>query len=890
MNDYKYKVSVVMPLYNVANYLDEAIDSIVNQTIGFEENIQLVLVNDGSPDNVSVICQKYKEQYPDNVVYLEQPNSGVSAARNNGIQYIEGKYVNFFDGDDKWDKDAYRLMYNFIEENSEEIDFVAARIAYFGRRNGFKHPLEYKFETTRIVDIVEEYDCVQLSTPTVLIKSNVVISQGFDTRIKFSEDSIYITQIVLDKMAYGVIREAVYHYRKRDVLNSAIDVSSISPEWYFDTPKYSYNKMITESINRKGVILPYIQYLIMYDLQWRLGKKMPDFFSADDREKYIRVVVNLLSSIEDRIIAEQKNLNIALKVFALSLKYRKDIRNQIYLREQEAFFNDAYLFNVRARNRLTISNLKIRDDILYIEGYLHLHILSNEYCFAICDNKGNEYPIEYYRIPNKDIVGFTGDVVLEGRGFRTEVPLGKVERIDYILKCDSGGFVKLAPSYGKFAKLDREQKNTYYSHGKWIVEHKRYGLNIIEKSISRSVLSELRYVYRELLPQRKYGIVFTRIVSLLMRFIKRKRVWILSDRTNAAGDNGEALFSYITDNELKGKVYYFAIDKSSSDYKRLKKKGSILKIGSYKYRLKFVNSDKIISAHADDWVINAFAENEKYIKGLYDFDYVFLQHGITKDDLSSWLHKTNRDISLFITAARKEYHSIVNGTYGYTEKEVVLSGFPRYDKLISEPKKKLVFLPTWRKDIAEKTISGSSERPYSESFKESNYYEFYNRMINDESLIRTMKEYGFEGEFYNHPAFFSQANDFKGNDTIKVVNDKANYQNIFRENALLITDYSSVAFDFSYMKKPVVYCQFDRDSFFKRHTYKKGYFDYEEDGFGPVCYSFDETIKMIIEYIKNGCQMEDIYRQRVNEFFRWDDKNNCKRVYDAIEAIGDSRK
>ena len=294
---------------------------------------------------------------------------------------------------------------------------------------------------------------------------------------------------------------------------------------------------------------------------------------------------------------------------------------------------------------------------------------------------------------------------------------------------------------------------------------------------------------------------------------------IINDKDN--------IVTLIIDNELKGKVYYFAIDKSSSDYKRLKKKGSILKIGSYKYRLKFVNSDKIISAHADDWVINAFAENEKYIKGLYDFDYVFLQHGITKDDLSSWLHKTNRDISLFITAARKEYHSIVNGTYGYTEKEVVLSGFPRYDKLISEPKKKLVFLPTWRKDIAEKTISGSSERPYSESFKESNYYEFYNRMINDESLIRTMKEYGFEGEFYNHPAFFSQANDFKGNDTIKVVNDKANYQNIFRENALLITDYSSVAFDFSYMKKPVVYCQFDRDSFFKRHTYKKGYFDYE---------------------------------------------------------------
>lgn len=890
MNEYKYKISVVMPLYNVAIYLDEAIESIVNQTIGFEENIQLILVNDGSPDNVSVICQKYKEKYPDNVVYLEQPNSGVSAARNNGIQYIKGKYVNFFDGDDKWDKDAFRLMYNFIEENSERIDFIAARIAYFGRRNGFEHPLEYKFETTRIVDIVEEYDCVQLSIPTALIKSDVVISQEFDTRIKFSEDSIYITQIVLDKMAYGVIREAVYHYRKRDVSNSAIDISSISPEWYFDTPKYSYNKMITESINRKGVILPYIQYLIMYDLQWRLGKKMPDFFSADGREKYIRVVVNLLSSIEDRIIAEQKNLNIALKVFALSLKHHNDIREQIYLQEQNACFNDLYLFNVRNKNRLVISNLKIREDILFIEGYMQLHILPKEYSFSICDDKGNEYPIEYYRIPGRDITGFTGDVVLEGRGFRTEVPLGNIEHVVFKLNHDRGGFVELYPSYGKFAKLDREQKNTYYSHGKWLVKHRKYGLRIIEKSIKRNVVAELRYVYRTLLPERKYSAVLIRIVSLLMKNIMRQPVWILSDRTDAAGDNGEALFSYITDNTLKEGKHYFAIDKSSSDYERLKKNGRVLKVGSFKYKLFFLNANKIVSAHADDWVINAFGKNESYFKNLYDFDYVFLQHGIIKDDLSSWLHKTNKNISLFITAAQREYDSIINGNYGYTEKEVVLSGLPRYDKLISEPKKKLVFLPTWRKDIAEETISGSSERPYSERFKESNYCKFYNSMINDENLIRTMKEYGFEGEFYNHPAFFSQANDFKGNDTIKVVNDKANYQNIFRENALLITDYSSVAFDFSYMKKPVVYCQFDRDSFFKGHTYKKGYFDYEEDGFGPVCYSFEETIDTIIDYIKIGCQMEDIYQQRVEEFFKWNDRNNCRRVYDIIEAMGDSRK
>lgn len=151
-------------------------------------------------------------------MYLEQPNGGVSAARNSGINNIEGKYVIFFDGDDKWDTEAFRCMYNFIEENREEIDFVAARIAYFGRRTGFMHPLDYKFEKTRIVDIIEDYNCVQLSTPTTLIKAEVVTTHKFDTRIKYSEDSIYITKIVFNKMAYGVLREAVYRYRKRETL------------------------------------------------------------------------------------------------------------------------------------------------------------------------------------------------------------------------------------------------------------------------------------------------------------------------------------------------------------------------------------------------------------------------------------------------------------------------------------------------------------------------------------------------------------------------------------------------------------------------------------------------------------------------------------------------
>ena len=69
-----------MPLYNVEEYFEEAIDSLINQTIDFQENIQVILVNDGSPDNVESLCGKYQKRYPQNIVYVKQENGGVSSA------------------------------------------------------------------------------------------------------------------------------------------------------------------------------------------------------------------------------------------------------------------------------------------------------------------------------------------------------------------------------------------------------------------------------------------------------------------------------------------------------------------------------------------------------------------------------------------------------------------------------------------------------------------------------------------------------------------------------------------------------------------------------------------------------------------------------------------
>ena len=110
----EYKISIIITLYNSEAYVEDVINSITKQTIGFE-NIQLILVNDGSKDNSEEICLKYKNIY-NNIVYIKQENKGVSAARNTGLKHIKGKYVNFIDSDDKWEKDVFKkLKYSILQ-------------------------------------------------------------------------------------------------------------------------------------------------------------------------------------------------------------------------------------------------------------------------------------------------------------------------------------------------------------------------------------------------------------------------------------------------------------------------------------------------------------------------------------------------------------------------------------------------------------------------------------------------------------------------------------------------------------------------------------------------------------------------------------------------------
>ena len=125
--DYKYKFSIVTAVYNVGKYIAETIDSIIAQDIGFEKNVQLILVDDCSKDDSFEICRAYEEKYPNNIIAYQLPeNSGnASTPRNVGIAYAEGKYITCTDSDDILTPGTLSRVWAFFEEHEEETDMVS---------------------------------------------------------------------------------------------------------------------------------------------------------------------------------------------------------------------------------------------------------------------------------------------------------------------------------------------------------------------------------------------------------------------------------------------------------------------------------------------------------------------------------------------------------------------------------------------------------------------------------------------------------------------------------------------------------------------------------------------------------------------------------------------
>ncbi len=890
MEQKHFLFSVIVPVYNVEKYLDETIRSIVRQTIGFQENIELILVNNGTMDGSGLICEKYKSLYPNNVKYIElQKNVGPSGARNIGIQHATGEYIDFLDSDDKWGLSAFEKVSKLFQKY-QEINIMACREKRFDAIEGW-HIFDYIFKKGKeIIDIFEDPDCVWFASHSLIFRREILEGYQFDESLSDSEDMKYVNQILLKEQRYGLASEAVYYYRERSDGSSLVQNYTKKKYWYFEVLPNVTSSLLELSNRLYGECVPYLRWLIMFNLQGRTRAELPDYFTVEECEKYREIVKDLLQLIDDDIILNQRLLNREQKINVLNLKYGTEFVRQIEFQDGKFLFQGATILTTRDTGCLALELLDVSNGYMFIWGRSSLPELEDENSFCVKDEQENVYDYTTFELDRSFLDNRVAPSVPMRKGLLFRIPLNQAKRLHFEIII-GGKSYPLGFRFGRFFPLTRNLGHSHYYRCGWHIRAEGNELVIVRSRFFHRTKKQLD-LWFELLKRGKKKALLAHMYAYLYSILpKIHKIWIFADRQHYAGDNGEWMYRYVN-SQNNGKIKtYFVLDGNSPDFERMKQFGSVVANKTWKYYSLFFRADMLIASHFDRANVYPFYPvHEEYVKDLFKHRFIYLQHGVIKDNLCRDNAKLHTNVSCFIVSGYKEYKSLLEYPYGYAEKDVWLSGLARYDQIYNctsvEGQKVVLIAPTWRNNMRNlHWHNGDGLIEYSPLFRETEYFRFYHALLNDERILETMRQYGYKGCFRLHPLLRYFVKEFEGNEVFSIEVSSPGYREEIAQTSLLVTDYSSIAFDYAYAYKPCVYAQFDADTFYHGHTYSQGYFCYERDGFGPVCYDYDSTVQAIIRAIKNGCVMEDVYRKRAEKFFPFRDGKCCERIYQKILEI-----
>ena len=378
---HRYKISVVVPVYNLEKYLAESLDSIINQTLSFKENIQIILVNDDSPDSSADICKEYQNRFPENIIYIHKENGGVSSARNVGLDYVQGKYVTFCDGDDIWDETAFAKVWDFIVMHEDAVDVIACRRKFFEGQTGYPGN-DFRFnEGTRIINIINEPSCFHVDVNASFFKADRATAYRYNESLTLGEDSLYVNLIILEKMKYGIVKEAVLNFRKHNSGDSLTQTlaKTANTSIYTNTLAFYYEYFYDFSIEKFGEVIPYIQYLIMDAVRYRLSLPISPAIAKDIRDDYERRLINLCKRTSPEILIALRNGSVGAKANLIRLAYPELYENELTIDGKSVFIMNNILGQLNLNKALTLTSCEYTSEkTIHIIGSVLLPSFVND--------------------------------------------------------------------------------------------------------------------------------------------------------------------------------------------------------------------------------------------------------------------------------------------------------------------------------------------------------------------------------------------------------------------------------------------------------------------------------------------------------------------------------
>lgn len=256
------KVSIIVPIYKVEKYLRQCIDSIINQSL---KDIEIILVDDGSPDNCPKICDDYKK-IDSRIKVIHKKNGGLSSARNAGMKIATGEYIGFVDSDDYIEHDMYEKMYYTAKEH--DVDFVMSDYYKVHETN--------KTEVSAIIDggLYNKNKIKNIIYPQLIMKENIDYGPllavwhclyknsflknndiSFDEVVKYSEDNLFSSTVGYKSESFYYMKGSYfYNYRynpnsisttyKEDSLSVYVEMNNRLYNKFYNCKEFSFNRQL----------------------------------------------------------------------------------------------------------------------------------------------------------------------------------------------------------------------------------------------------------------------------------------------------------------------------------------------------------------------------------------------------------------------------------------------------------------------------------------------------------------------------------------------------------------------------------------------------------------------------------------------------------------------
>ncbi|MBD7994479.1 glycosyltransferase [Arthrobacter sp. Sa2CUA1] len=891
--------SLVVALYNVADYVPAFLESLRTQSYPVQD-LDIVVVDDGSTDDSALIVERWAGQHHPGLRLVRQANAGPGAARNTGLRLARNTWVTFCDPDDVFHPRYFQETANFLAGDvNGSAQLLATRLVQF--KDGttdlrHTHPLGKKFRFgNTLVSLETNPECIQLHGPTAFLRRGVLEEAGleFDERIrpKF-EDSNLIGRYLaaVEEPVLGIVAQARYLYR-RDRQQGASLVAGAwgDPRAYEELPRHGYLGLLSAVKERLGRVPHWAQYMVLYDLVWFYidDKRMHSQTAGatpEQQDTMHALLEEILALIDVEVIdtfsvvSQGWVFHNILRSYYKQLPADPPVVQEGPHDQQRGTMRYSYLFQgnvpeekiyddgvpvtpvaTKVRDHRVLGKVLIRERVLILPAGTAPEVTLDGVPAVVTTDRG--VPLQPGRIPEQ-LPGFElrPPAVAESSG----------SPVTRIVRKASG----TADRVRQNRTLHRSLTGTGSGSEVW-GSARRYARRLSgRRAAARQEAADQRLVHRA--AQEPAASLY-------------RDAWILMDRIGRADDNAEHLYRYLL-RERPDINAWFLLDRASQDWDRLSRDGfKLVPYGSDESVLLFLNAAYKISSHANA-NIEYPVSKERFGPGKARF--VFLQHGVIKDDMSLWLN--TKDIALMVTASAAEYDSIAGDGNGYnlTPHEVLPTGFARHDALLRAARRSPVserrtFLvaPTWRQYLGKELAAAESDAERVKIFEDSEYGRSWLQLLRSPELRDFCVGKGHRIIFLPHPELEIMVPLLDLPDHVQsAAYADISVQEKLVESHTMVTDHSSIAFDGAYAGSRIVYLQPDSDEIFGGgHVYRKGYFDYERDGLGPVAGDVEEAVALLTTV--NPGETDPVYRERIQRTFHWWDSGSCERITAAIEGL-----